>query len=253
RQRPGRAPPACASSRSDRAFSPYNALQTRISARWSVLGSLAPINLFVVLRPHALDIAWRNVHWRTTQNPGDVSKCATHLHSTLADGELANGLVVRGAAHLEHGQAALHLAEHLDIAEQNYRIGESRDAGLRNRIATHQRAGSRGEHSRDLLVLDERRQPDHELAERLESSNVLERRQTVESDTFRPEIIDDSLDRDEPVLETGEIGVIAHDAQHSILLHLLEIESPASRVAHELIPTLLEREQQTLLAIRPAA
>src|SRR5438105_6632326 len=232
RQRLCRAPPACASFRLARAFSPCDALQTKISARWSVLGRPAPIDLFVVLRPDALNIAWRNVHWRTTENAGDVSKCATHLHSTLADGELANGLVVRGAAHLEHGQAALHLAEHLDIAQQNDRVGESRDAGLRNRIATHQRAGSRGEHSRDLLVLDERRQPDHELTERLESSNVLERRQTVERHALRPEIIDDSLDRDEPVLETGEIRVIAHDAQHSILLHLLEIESPAGRVSN---------------------
>ena len=64
---------------------------------------------------------------------------------------------------------------------------------------------------------------------------------------------DGRLDRDQPVLETGDVGVIADDAQHAVALHLLEIEPPAGRVAHELVAALLEREQQAPLAIRRAA
>jgi hypothetical protein len=48
------------------------------------------------------------------------------VHRARVDIELANPLVVDGTPHLEHGQAALHLAEHLDVPQQDDRIRERR-------------------------------------------------------------------------------------------------------------------------------
>src|SRR5712671_3381600 len=78
---------------------------------------------------------------------------------------------------------------------------------------------------------------------------MLERREAVERHPLRSELGDDSLDRDEPVLQSREVGIVAHHAQHTIPLHLLEIESPTCRIANELVSALLEREQQALLTI----
>ena len=64
------------------------------------------------------------MHWRAGKYSSDVSEWATHAHAALVDGELADGLVVRGAAHLEHGEPTLHLAEHLDVAQQDDGVRE---------------------------------------------------------------------------------------------------------------------------------
>src|SRR2546423_14686473 len=102
-------------------------------------------------------------------------------------------------------------------------------------------------------MLDERRQTDHELAKCLERADVLERGQAVERHPLRFEVGDDLLDSDQPILEARQIGIIAYDPQPPVAFHLLEIESPAARVANQLISALLEGEQQTPFAVRRAA
>src|SRR5689334_11370694 len=157
---------------------------------------------FVVLRPDSLYVAGRDLHWRAANYSRRVAERTTDLHSAFADREFANRLVMPRAAHLEHRQPALHLAEHLDVAQEDDGVGEGRDVRFGDRVAAHQRASRRRKHSRDLVMLDERRQSDHELAEGLEGADILERGQTVERDALRLELGDYLLDRDEPILET---------------------------------------------------
>src|SRR3954471_5806369 len=81
---------------------------------------------------------------------------------------------------------------------------------------------------------------------------MFQRREAVERNALRLEVADRRLDGDEPVLETEDVRVITDDAQHPIALHLVEVEPPSSGVAHELVATLLECEQQASLAGRRA-
>src|SRR5262249_4962864 len=97
----------------------------------------------------------------------------------------------------------------------------------------------------DLLVLDERGESDHELAERLDGPDPLERRKAVERDAARLELIDHVLHRVQPILEPLGLGILAHDLEQSVALHPIEVDPPADRVAEELLTALLERQQET--------
>src|SRR6185369_3928446 len=46
-----------------------------------------------------------------------------------------------------------------------------------------------------------------------------------------------------------DVRIVAHDAELAVALHLPEVHAPSGGVARELIPALLEREEETLLAI----
>src|SRR4051812_17725930 len=102
--------------------------------------------------------------------------------------------------------------------------------GLGYRVTAHQAAGGGGEDAGDLLVFDEGSESDHKLAERLNGSDILQRRQAVECDPLRLEVVDDALDGDEPIFQTRNVGVVADDLEQTVALHLLEIESPADGV-----------------------
>src|SRR5205085_6335398 len=70
---------------------------------------------------------------------------------------------------------------------------------------------------------------------------------------MRLELFDRPLDRQQPVLEAGNLGVVTQHAQRSLTLHALEIESPTDRVAEELLTALLEGEKEAALADGGAA
>ena len=97
--------------------------------------------------------------------------------------------------------AAAHLAEHLDVAQQDDRVGHRRDVRLGDRRAAQQRRGRRGEEAGHLLVLDERREADDELAEAARRRDALERGEAVDRDAVRLELLDDLLHADQVVLE----------------------------------------------------
>jgi hypothetical protein len=82
--------------------------------------------------------------------------------------------------------------------------------------------------------------PPRSSAERLSSATRLGRNAST-----------GGLDADQPVLEAGHLRVVAHHAQQPFLLHALEIHPPASSVPEELVPALLEGQQQAPLAGGP--
>ncbi|MEZ4241016.1 MAG: hypothetical protein R3F59_33625 [Myxococcota bacterium] len=60
------------------------------------------------------------------KDPGDVPERLAHLHAVVIDDVLRCPVVPR-AAHLQHGQAAAHLALQLDVPQQDDRVGDGRD------------------------------------------------------------------------------------------------------------------------------
>src|SRR5262245_14005430 len=106
----------------------------------------------VQVRPHALEIVRRNVHGRPGENARRIPEWSAEVHPVLVDVELADPLVVCRAAHLEHRDPALHLAEHFHVPEEDDRVGERRDVTLRDRSTPHQRRSGRREQPRDLLM-----------------------------------------------------------------------------------------------------
>src|ERR1043166_10216760 len=68
------------------------------------------------------------------------------------DRELADGAVVLRTTHFEHGEAALHLAEHFDVPQQNDGVGQCRDVAFGDRRTAHERRRGRGEQAGDLLL-----------------------------------------------------------------------------------------------------
>src|SRR2546423_588213 len=227
-------------------------LSQRFSLR-SVASAPAEAYFLIELCPDLLDVAWGEAHRRAGENAGDVAECATEVHAARIDGEFANLLLVRRPTHLENGQAALHLTEHLHIAKENDRVGERGDVRLGDRASSHQCRRRGREQPRDLLVLDERRDADDEFPECLDGPTTLQCRQAVQCDASRLELLNDGLDADQPVLETGHLGVVADYTEQSVLLHAIEVDAPSDGVAEELLPALLEGEQQTALTIRGAA
>ena len=71
-------------------------------------------------------------------------------------------------------------------------------------------------------MLDERGESDDEFAKRLHRADSLERRETVERDAARSELLHRPLNREEPVLQTVDFGVVAYDAEHPLALHAIE-------------------------------
>ncbi len=63
------------------------------------------------------------------------AKGLADVHAAAVDVELADLFVVRRAAHLEDGEAAAHLAEELDVAEQNDGVADRRYVRLGDRGA----------------------------------------------------------------------------------------------------------------------
>src|ERR1041385_4970811 len=97
-------------------------------------------------------------------------------------------------------------------------------------------------------MLDERREPDHELAKCLRRAVTLERREAVECNALRLKLLDDLLNLEQPVLEPLDFRIVTDHTQQSVLLHRLEICAPARRITEQLRSAFLEREQQAALA-----
>src|SRR5215831_8621983 len=94
------------------------------------------------------------------------------------------------AAHLEHGDAATHLAVELDVAQQDDRVSNRRDVAFGDRSTAQQRWAGRGEQPRDLTRLEKGRQFDHELAKTARRRYSLESRNAVHRDPRGLDLLD---------------------------------------------------------------
>src|SRR5687767_7383761 len=189
------------------------------------------------------------MHRFPAQNPCRVPEWPSHMHPALVDMEFAYPLVVHRPAHLQHGHSTLHLAEHLNVSQKNDGIGECRYVSLGDRAAAEQAGSRRGAETCDLLMFDKRRDANDEFAKRFDGADPFKGGETVDSDAIRLELFNRRLDVDQPVLEPHHLRVIADHAQRSVPLHLIEIDSPRRRIAEQLLPALLESQQQAPLAM----
>src|SRR5688572_17009948 len=71
-----------------------------------------------------LDLAGGDVLGVAGEDPADGAEGLPDVHAAAVDGELADVLVVQRAAHLQNGEAALHLAEGLDVTQEDDRVGD---------------------------------------------------------------------------------------------------------------------------------
>src|SRR5579875_3111892 len=158
----------------------------------------------------ALDLAGRKVHEMARQDAGDVAERFTDVHSRAVNGELADALFVRGAAHLQYRYAAAHLAMHLPVAPRNDAIGDGRDVRFCHRCAAQQTRRGGGEQSGHVFVLDVRSQADSKLAEALDGSHALQGGQAIDGDALRPELVHDCLHGDQMVFQAAGLRIFAN-------------------------------------------
>ena len=78
----------------------------------------------------------------------------------------------------------------------------------------------------------------------LSDGDPFQGREAVDRDAMGSEVIDLLLDPDQMILQGRRLRVFADDAEQALGLHLLEVDPPAGRVAEELLPALLEGEQE---------
>ena len=183
------------------------------------------------------------------EDAGDVAEGGADMHPAPVDGEGADLLVVRRAAHLQHRESALHFAEQFHVTQQDDGVGDGGDVSLGHRLAAQQAVGGGGEESGDLLVFDEARQTDDELAEALDAADPLQGGEAVDRHPVGFERGDFPLDADQMVLQAGGLGVERNHLEQALAFITVEVTTPARGVAAQLIAAFLEGHQQRAFAV----
>jgi len=87
----------------------------------------------------SVDLSFRKLRRITGQDARHVAELSADVHAVTVDRVLTDALVVHRAAHFKDGDSPAHFAEHLDVTQQNNRIGNRRNVLLGDRRASKQR------------------------------------------------------------------------------------------------------------------
>jgi hypothetical protein len=101
----------------------------------------------------------------TTNNPLEITEGILNFGALITDIEFPNSLIMPGASHLEDINGPRHLTPNFDILQQQNRVCNGRNVGLRNGMGTEKLIGGIREKPSDFFLFSKASHPNHKLPE----------------------------------------------------------------------------------------